>query len=274
MPSPQIKLIKIELRNKTYQLEYFRRPGNKGTILFVHGLGGAKENFWEATKTNSLYGYELIGFDNPGTGNSSYYANDPLNVDDLSFFLGAFLKQLGLKNIILAGASMGGLITLLHFQLTGTSNVKAYINIEGNLMPEDCMFSAKVVQHSYDHFATTVFPETIKSMKQHGNVGYFIIANNLELNTNVQSYYHYSFQTVAYSATRELLQQFLELDIPRLFIFGEKNQHLSYLPQLEADKLQCHMVSGSDHFVFYDNPREMYLAIADFLNTVQCAAKL
>lgn len=268
MPSPQIKLIDIELRNRPYQLEYFRRPGYKGTILFVHGLGGAKENFWEATKAYSLNGYELIAFDNPGTGNSTYYTDEPLNVDDLAYFLEAFIQQLGLKNIILAGASMGGLITLLYFQSAGVNNVKAYVNIEGNLMPEDCMFSSKVVQHSYEHFATSVFDETIKNMKKHGNVGYYIIANNLELNTNVQSYYHYSFQTVVDSSTGELLQQFLALEIPRLFLFGEKNKHLSYLPQLKAENLNCHMVADSDHFIFYDNPKDLYQSMAHFLNTI------
>ncbi|ANE52151.1 hypothetical protein SY85_18290 [Flavisolibacter tropicus] len=268
MPSPQIKLIDIELRNRTYQLEYFRRPGHKGTILFVHGLGGAKENFWEATKTHLLADYELIGFDNPGTGNSTYYADEPLRVDDLAFFLDAFIKQLDLKDIILTGASMGGLITLLYFQSAGVDHVKAYVNIEGNLMPEDCMFSSKVVQHSYEHFASTVFDETIKNMKKYGNAGYYIIANNLELNTNVQSYYHYSFQTVSYSSTGKLLQQFLALEIPRLFLFGEKNQHLSYLPQLKGENLSCHMVADSDHFIFYDNPKGMYQSMANFLDEV------
>jgi pimeloyl-ACP methyl ester carboxylesterase len=268
MPSPQIKFIDIELRNRTYRLEYFNRSGHNGTILFVHGLGGAKENFWEATKAYSLKGYELICFDNPGTGNSTYYADEPLNVDDLAFFLDAFIQRLNLKDIILAGASMGGVITLLYFQSAGVDNIKAYINIEGNLMPEDCMFSSKVVQYSYEHFATTVFDETIRNMKKQGNAGYYIIANNLELNTNVQSYYYYSFQTVAFSATGELLQQFLALEIPRLFLFGEKNQHLSYLPQLKGENLKCHMVTDSDHFIFYDNPKEMYQTMTDFLNTI------
>lgn len=42
-------------------------------------------------------------------------------------------------------------------------------------------------------------------MKAKGNTGYHIIANNLELNTNVKSYYIYSFQTVEYSANSNLL---------------------------------------------------------------------
>ncbi len=32
-------------------------------------------------------------------------------------------------------------------------------------------------------------------MKAYGNAGYHIITNNLQLNTNVISYYNYSFQT-------------------------------------------------------------------------------
>src|SRR5215211_2651247 len=48
----------------------------------------------------------------------------------------------------LAGASMGGLITLLQMRRHGTGRIKGYINLEGNLSAEDCMFSRRVV--SYD----------------------------------------------------------------------------------------------------------------------------
>ncbi len=63
-------------------------------------------------------------------------------------------------------------------------------------MPEDCMFSSKVVTYDFDTFATQIFPKTIVDMKAKGNTGYHIIANNLQLNTDVRSYYNYSFQTL------------------------------------------------------------------------------
>jgi len=236
-----------------------------GTILFLHGLGGAKENYWEALKSFDLGRYCLIGFDNPGTGNSTYYEDDSLDVDDLAEITSKFIQELDLRNFILVGTSMAGLTTLLYFKKHGTRNVKAYVNIEGNLMPEDCLFSSIVVVHAYDHFADHIFPQTIRDMKKKGNPGYHIIANNLELNTNIRSYFGYSFQTVKYSSTGELLEQYISLDIPRIFIYGEKNKNLSYIPLLKEKGLPLKMIPDSDHFIFYDNPRQLYQSIAEFL---------
>jgi len=67
------------------------------------------------------------------------------------------------------------------------------------------MFSSKLVTYDFDTFVNDIFPKTILEMKAKGNTGYHIIANNLELNTNVKSYYIYSFQTVKYSANSNLL---------------------------------------------------------------------
>ena len=262
---PEINTVKLSLKNRPYDIKYFIREGNKGTILFIHGLGGAKGNFWESCKTAALAEYTLICFDNPGTGNSTYYDDVILEVDDLVDITDQFIKKLHLDNFFLAGASMGGLIAMLYLSKYGSKNVKGFINIEGNLMPEDCMFSGKVVVHKYKHFEKTVFPETIVNMKKNGNAGYHVIANNLELNTNVKSYYNYSFQTVEYSKTGALLQQYLEMNIPRIFIYGEENKGLSYIPKLIENKMNIKMISNSNHFIFYDNPRELYKATAEFV---------
>src|SRR5689334_4093154 len=186
--TPQIKVAEVLYKEKLFSIEYFYRPGQKETIVFVHGLGGAKENYYEACKSDTLAEHTLIFFDNPGTGNSTYYENFPLNIDDLAAISSLFIEQLGISNFILCGASMGGLTTLLYLKNAGLSKVKAYINIEGNLLPEDCMFSSKVIKYDFDTFSTEIFPKTILDMKVTGNTGYHVIANNLQLNTNVKSY--------------------------------------------------------------------------------------
>lgn len=267
-PTPSFKTLSVRYKSQEFTIEYFDREGGLQTILLLHGLGGAKENYYEACKSDALAGHRLISMDNPGTGNSTYYEDKPLNVDDLTEIIALFAAQLGLTDFVLVGTSMGGLTTLLYLKHHGAGKVKAYINIEGNLMPEDCMFSSKVVQHSFEAFEQ-LFPSKIKEMVRNGNTGYHIIANNLALNTNVRSYFEYSFQTVAYSATGELLDQFIRLELPKLFIYGEHNSTLSYIPTLVEHKVPTHSISGSDHFIFYDNPKELYETIGAFINELQ-----
>jgi pimeloyl-ACP methyl ester carboxylesterase len=252
-------------KGKAFNIEYFFREGHKETILFIHGLGGAKENFLESCKVDLLAEHTLICFDNPGTGNSTYYDDFLINVDDLTSITSLFIEQLKITKFILCGTSMGGLTTLLYLKRGGLVKVKAYINIEGNLMPEDCMFSSKVVRYDYDTFRNQIFPNIIIEMKNNGNTGYHIIANNLQLNTNIKSYYNYSFQTVEYSATGELLKQYLAMGIPRVFIYGQENSSLSYIPALLKNNMNIKEISESNHFIFYDNPKELYDAIDDFI---------
>jgi len=267
--APEIKTAGILYKDRMFNIEYFFRPGNRETIVMLHGLGGAKENYYESCKSDALAAHTLIFFDNPGTGNSTYYEDFPLNVDDLTAISSLFIQQLNLPDFILCGTSMGGLTTLLYLKNEGQSKVKAYINIEGNLMPEDCMFSSKVVTYDMETFENKVFPKTILDMKAHGNTGYHIIANNLELNTNVRSYYNYSFQTVEYSATGDLLKQFIKLNIPKVFIYGQENSSLSYIPELIRNGVNVKEISNSNHFIFYDNPKELYQVIGDFVNELR-----
>jgi len=266
--APQIRTIQLLYKGKPFDIEYFIREGTKEKIVFIHGLGGAKENYWEACKTNSLAKHTLICFDNPGTGNSTYYDDFVLDVDDLASITSLFIEQLNITNFILCGTSMGGLTTLLYLKRGGLDKVKAYINIEGNLMPEDCMFSSQVVTYDLDTFTNHIFPKTIIDMKNKGNTGYHVIANNLQLNTNIKAYYNYSFQTVKYSATGELLNQYLSMSIPRIFIYGEENKNLSYIPVLLKNNMNIKEISDSNHFVFYDNPKELYDVIGDFITGI------
>jgi pimeloyl-ACP methyl ester carboxylesterase len=264
--TPQIRTIEVLYKSKAFNIEFFYRPGHKETIVMLHGLGGAKENYYEACKSDVLADHTLIFFDNPGTGNSTYYEDFLLNVDDLASISSLFIEQLDIPNFILCGTSMGGLTTLLYLKHYGQKKVKAYINIEGNLLPEDCMFSSKVVTYNFETFAAQIFPKTILEMRATGNTGYHIIANNLELNTNIKSYYNYSFSTVDYSATGDLLKQFIAMRIPKVFIYGQENSSLSYIPELIAGGVTVKEISNSNHFVFYDNPKELYEVIGNFVN--------
>jgi pimeloyl-ACP methyl ester carboxylesterase len=270
--TPQVRTLEVQYRDRSFHIEYFHRPGddrtNKKTLILLHGLGGAKENYWEACKTKALSGYTLIAPDNPGTGNSNYYADFALNVDDLKNITALFIEAIGINDFILVGTSMGGLTALLYLRDKSAEKVSAFINIEGNLMPEDCMFSSKVIAYEFDFFSEVVFPATITDMKSKGNPGYHMIANNLQLNTNVKAYYDYSFQTVEYSADGELLKQYMSLPVPRLFIYGDQENHLSYIPVLKKNKMNVAEISKSNHFVFYDNPKALYDVMAEFINNL------
>ena len=61
-----------------------------------------------------------------------------------------FVAQLVLNRFLLVGGSMGGLALL--YAERNPSKIAGFVNVEGNLAPEDCMFSRKAIRHSYSDF--------------------------------------------------------------------------------------------------------------------------
>jgi pimeloyl-ACP methyl ester carboxylesterase len=264
---PRLDQLAVEWRGQRFSLPYLYREGTGGpAILFVHGLGGAKENFYAAFQSPALADCTLATFDQPGTGLAAFDPNAGLDVSALAEMAQSVADQLLPGPYFLAGASMGGLITLLQLRRHGIGRIKGYINLEGNLSSEDCMFSRRVVSHDLDSFEPE-FRRIIAELRASHDAGNQIIAHNLALNVDIRGYHAYSFETVAESDSGRLLGEFIDLPIPRLFLYGEANKSLSYLPTLRASDVRVREIPSSAHFLFYDNPVETFLTVGEFVHT-------
>ena len=62
-----------------------------------------------------------------------------------------------------------------------------------------------------------------------------------------------------------LLNRFLALPLPRMFMCGEQNRSLSYLPRLADEGVELAGISHSAHFPMYSNPVQMCCRITDFV---------
>ncbi len=264
---PRLSRVEVDWRGRRFSLPYIYRDGTGGpSILFVHGLGGSKENFYAAFQSPALADCTLVTFDEPGTGLAEFDQNAGLNVSALADMTQSVADQLLPGPYFLAGASMGGLITLLQFRRHGAGRIEGYINLEGNLSPEDCMFSRRVVSHDLDSFEPA-FRQMMGELRASRYAGDQLIAHNMALNVDIRGYHAYSFETVAESDSGRLLDEFLGLSIPRLFLYGEANRALSYLPRLRASDVHVREIPSSAHFLFYDNPVETFRAIGEFVHT-------
>jgi pimeloyl-ACP methyl ester carboxylesterase len=263
---PRLNRLVVEWRGRHFSLPYLYREGTGGpAILFVHGLGGAKENFYAAFQSPALADCTLATFDEPGTGLAAFDPDAGLDVSALADMAQGVADQLLPGPYFLAGASMGGLITLLQLRRHGIGRIKGYINIEGNLSPEDCMFSRRVVSHDLDSFEPE-FRRMMGDLRASRYAGDQIIAHNMALNVDIRGYHAYSFETVTESDSGRLLGEFIGLPIPRLFLYGDANQGLSYLPRLRASEAQVREIASSAHFLFYDNPVETFRAVGEFVH--------
>ena len=243
-------------------LRYFDRASSGPAILYVHGLGCSKADFLEMTEARELQGYRLVSADNPGCGGSPYDEQLPLDVDGVVEVIASFVDTLGLGRFLLVGGSLGGLVGLLYAE-RNREKIAGFANVEGNLAPEDCIFSRGVIPHAYPHFETVVFPEIKKTLAVKKGRGF---AHHLQVleRANPRAYYDYAFQTVEYSDKGNLLQRFLSLPLPKCFLYGSENRHLPYLPQLRESDCTVVEIPNANHFLFYDQPGEYAAALASF----------
>ena len=271
---PRLDRLAVEWRGRRFSLPYIYREGTGGpAILFVHGLGGSKENFYAAFQSPTLADCTLIMFDQPGTGLAAFDPVAGLDVGALADMAQGVANQLLPGPYFLAGASMGGLITLLQLRRHGIGGIQGYINLEGNLSSEDCMFSRRVVLHNLDSFEPE-FRRMMGELRASRNAGDQIIAHNMALNVDIRAYHAYSFETVAESDSEQLLGEFIGLPMPRLFLYGDANKGLSYLPRLRASDVRVQEIPSSGHFLFYDNPVETFQAIGEFVHTPRSSASV
>ena len=263
---PRLDLVAVEWRGLEFSLPYLYRKGSGGpAILFAHGLGGAKENFYAGFQSPALADCTLVSFDEPGTGLAAFDPEAGLDVSALADIAHSVADQLLPGPYFLAGASMGGLITLLQLRRYGIGRIKGYINLEGNLSPEDCMFSRRVVSHDLESFEP-VFRQMMVELRTSRWAGDQAIAHNMALNVDSRAYHAYSFQTVTESDSGRLLEEFIGLPIPRLFLYGDANTGLSYLPRLRESDVQVREIPASAHFLFYDNPVETFRIVGEFVH--------
>ena len=265
---PRLDSLTVEWSGREFSLPYLYRQGTSGpSILFVHGLGGAKENFYTAFQSPALADCTLACFDQPGTGLAAFDPNAGLNVSALADMAHGVADQLLPGPYFLAGASMGGLITLLQLRRYGIGRIQGYINFEGNLSPEDCMFSRRVISRDLKSFQP-LFEQMMAELRASRFAGDQNIAHNMALNVDLRAYHAYSFETVAESDSGRLLDEFIALTLPRLFLYGEANKNLSYLPMLRMSDVQVREIPASAHFLFYDNPVETFQVVGEFVHTI------
>jgi pimeloyl-ACP methyl ester carboxylesterase len=264
---PQMQWVTVARNGAQHRLPYCFRKGTGGpALLFVHGLGGAKENFYAAYQCTALAHCDLLAFDFPGTGLAEFDVATCSDVSTLADLTHLIWKELLPRDAFIVAASMGGLIALLLSRRYGIKEMKGFVNIEGNLAPEDCMFSRQVATHTFDELSATLFEQIQSELGSSNYPGDRMIAHNMALNTDVRAYYAYSFETVRESDSGRLLDEYINLPVPKLFLYGEANKTLSYLPALRASNVEVCEIPRSAHFLFYDNPVATFEETGRFVN--------
>src|SRR3989338_175718 len=255
------------LKNKDSNLKisYFHRPGKKGTIIFIHGLGCSKEDFLIATKSKNLKDYEIFAFDWPGVAGSSYPKNKALGINDLVKIIDHIVLKFSLKKVILVGHSLGSVAGLL-YSVEYPKRTSGFVSVEGSLVSRNALWSREIKKMGLEVFRNKTLEEMKAGLKKSKFLGFRKYAKTLDL-ISKKSYFDFSVSHAEICINNYLLNKFLKLKLSKVFIYGKENKGwVPVIKKLKKEHCLVKSIPESHHFSFIDNPDVFYRILAEFTN--------
>ncbi|PYI01620.1 alpha/beta-hydrolase [Aspergillus sclerotiicarbonarius CBS 121057] len=258
--------IPLQVKGVSLNISTIHNLNSKPPIVFLHGFGSCKEDLADITVHPAFQEYGYLAFDAPGCGHTE---SNNLSASDIPFLVAtteAVLSHFEIDQFHLMGHSMGGLTALL-LAHQHPRRVLSFVDIKGNLAPEDCFLSRQIFQFPSDdpEAFMDAFITRTATAKSYGSPLY---ASTLRARVRTGAVRAIFESMVRLSDDEDLLGMFLGLPCAKMFMFGEENRGLSYLPRLEKEGVELAQIMESGHFPMYSNPVEMYRRIALFLKSL------
>ncbi|MCW9635623.1 alpha/beta fold hydrolase [Klebsiella oxytoca] len=236
------------------------REGTGEPVVFLHGFGSSKEDYADFVRHRVFEGQPFIAWDAPGCGESQCADYSKMG---LPFLLETALKVIshaGFTRFHLVGHSMGGLTSLL-LAHAFPERVLSFVNIGGNIAPEDCFLSRQIVQYA-EPDAERFFARFIERTRQSPAWASALYASSLPQKVRAQAVPGIFSSMVDYSDHGELMAKFLNLPCPKMFMYGDQNAGLSYLSSIARRGVKLAEIPHYGHFPMYSNSPEMWRQIA------------
>jgi pimeloyl-ACP methyl ester carboxylesterase len=241
------------------------RAGGLAPIVFLHGFGSTKEDYADIVQQPAFDGHPFVAYDAPGCGESQCSDLSKVSIPFLLQTATQVLDHFNIERFHLVGHSMGGLTALmLAHQFPG--RVLSFVDIEGNIAPEDCFLSRQIVDYPADD-PEAFFSAFIERTRQAPAYASALYSASLRHKVRAGAVRGIFQSMVELSDNADLMGKFLGLECPRLFMYGEQNAHLSYLAHIQAQGVRLAPIAQCGHFPMYSNPIAMWQQIADFLHS-------
>jgi pimeloyl-ACP methyl ester carboxylesterase len=250
----------LEVGSVEVDASVLHRPGPGRPLVFLHGFGSTKEDYADVVRDPAFDGHEVLAWDAPGFGASDCSDFGAVDIPFLVATGEALLDHFGIRRFHLVGHSMGGLTALLLADRS-PEKVLSFANIEGNLASEDCFLSRQIHTHADVDPARFLsgFCERAWMSSAWASALYAVAVQRNVQAAVVRSIFE---SMVTLSDRGRLLERFLALPCPRLFMYGDQNRHLSYLPTLRGGGVELAEIERCGHFPMYSNPPQAWASLA------------
>ena len=265
MMVPEFARFSLTVDGVSVSIATVQAPGdsNLTPIVCLHGFGSTKEDYYDIAHYPDLQQRPFLAYDAPGCGESNCADLSRISIPFLVRTAEAVLDRAGVAACHLIGHSMGGL-TALYLAKRAPDRVRSFVNIEGNLAPEDCFLSRQIVSHGGDHDPEEFFDRFVERTRRAPAYSNALYAASLRHKVRAGAVPGIFTSMVQLSDEEDLMGVFLGLPFPRMFIYGELNSGLSYLPRLQENGVELAEIPYCGHFPMYSNPPAMYGRLEEF----------
>lgn len=237
---------------------------SRGTdlVLFLHGLGCAKESFEGAWKTSILRDYSLLVPDLLGFGASAKPERFSYSVEDQAEVVMAEVGKYPHDRVHMVVHSAGGAPGLLVAEML-EDKLGVFINAEGSLNRGGAA-SARTAAVSFEIFEKEIFNKIKAGLVTHPEPGYRLWADWMRKADPVACY-KTSVSLLEWIENGKLVEKFNALKAKKVYIFGEKSaQRLAPVFEAIPDIAKIE-IPNAEHFMMIDNPEAFYSAVANLL---------
>ena len=254
-----------EIDGTALEVAALQRGGSRSPIVFLHGFGSTKEDYADIVRWPAFDDRPFLAYDAPGCGETTCADISNISIPFLVETALMILERTGIEKFHLIGHSMGGL-TALMLADAYPEKVLSFTDIEGNIAPEDCFLSRQVVEHA-DANPKTFFDAFIQRTGQQPAYASALYSASLRHKVREGAVQPIFSSMVDLSDNGDLMSKFLGLPCPKMFMYGDQNDGLSYLENIQANGVRLSKIPNCGHFPMYSNPVVMWQEIAAFLET-------
>lgn len=260
------KILPLNIDGTPLQTAALFRTGSGVPLVFLHGFGSTKEDYADLALHAEWDNHPFIAFDAPGCGETQCDDLTKISIPFLVKTALAVLESFGVERFHLVGHSMGGLTALMlaHQQ---PQRVASFINIEGNIAPEDCFLSRQIIEFA-DNDEIRFFQRFIERTYLAPAFSSALYAVSLPHKVRAGAVKPIFSSMVDLSDHGGLMEKFLALPCPKMFMYGAQNAHLSYLPHIGRNGVVLSEIPHCGHFPMYSNPAAMWQSMAAFWATI------
>ncbi len=256
------KFFKINYKGDDLKIVTNYSHSGEKLILFLHGLGCAKESFNDIFQFSQFDEFSILIPDLIGFGDSSKPRNFSYNMEEQAEICKLLLDKINPTRIHIVAHSMGGAIGILLSEKI-LDKLISFTNIEGNLISEDCgLLSKKTINVNFKEFNKKIFDQFKAKIAKLDDNGLHLLSEWIK-SSDPFGFYHSAKSLVKLSDSGELLRKFTELKSNKIYVYGNKNSTMKILGKLK--NIEKISISKSGHFVMNDNPQEFYNTLSRLL---------